>query len=204
MSAICDAHNQKVDVELLYNSVHRKFNQLEIRCGRENQHPAEWAPGWAARENRKETLLWPIEWGSICCSSVRSTTPSHSKTFGNPFEPFIKWEVYFSKDLCRSSLLCCRYDSACIHMCLYSWSWLYNIRIQVDLNNAVVWMDSILPPITNSSNLSSKPFPNIPVISPTIGIIVTLIFYNSFNLLRRSKCFSFFLCSIFVCWQRER
>ena len=44
MSAICDAHKKNVYVELLYNSVHRKFNQLEIRCGRENQHPAEWAP----------------------------------------------------------------------------------------------------------------------------------------------------------------
>ena len=43
MSAICDTHKKKVEVELLYNSVHRKFNQLEIRCGRENQHPAEWA-----------------------------------------------------------------------------------------------------------------------------------------------------------------
>ena len=50
MSAICDAHKKKVDVELLYNSVHRIFSQfgdqtswgsdeLEIRCGRENQHP---------------------------------------------------------------------------------------------------------------------------------------------------------------------
>ena len=40
MSAICDAH-KKVGVELLYNSVHRKFNQLETRCGRESQHPAK-------------------------------------------------------------------------------------------------------------------------------------------------------------------
>ena len=39
----CDAHKKKVGVELLYNSVHRKFNQLEIRCGRESQHPAEGA-----------------------------------------------------------------------------------------------------------------------------------------------------------------
>ena len=30
MSAICDAHKKKVDVEQLYNSVHRKFNQLEM------------------------------------------------------------------------------------------------------------------------------------------------------------------------------
>ena len=90
MSAICDAHKKKVGVEQLYNSVHRKFNQLELRCGRENKHPAEggpqnprlscwssdqlqrrcWneehvperlgpqAPGWAAQENGKETLLW--------------------------------------------------------------------------------------------------------------------------------------------------
>ena len=39
MSAVCDAHKKKVGVELLYNSVHRKFNQLDIRYGRENQHP---------------------------------------------------------------------------------------------------------------------------------------------------------------------
>ena len=31
MSAICNANKKKVDVELLYNSVHRKFNQLGIR-----------------------------------------------------------------------------------------------------------------------------------------------------------------------------
>ena len=160
MSAICDAH-KKVGVELLYNSVHRKFNQLETRCGRESQHPAErtlrppinqfgdqmgwrqdavekastqhpaegaikprlssletrpvgrrcWieehvperlcpqAPGWAAQENGKETRLWPIEWGSICCSSVWSPTPSHTQ----PFQ--IKWEVYFSKN-CVTSLYC--------------------------------------------------------------------------------------------------
>ena len=31
MSAICNAHKKKVDVEQLYNLVHRKFTQLEIR-----------------------------------------------------------------------------------------------------------------------------------------------------------------------------
>ena len=34
---------EKGGVVLLYNTVHRKFNQLETRCGRESQHPAEWA-----------------------------------------------------------------------------------------------------------------------------------------------------------------
>ena len=148
MSAICDAHKKKVGVELLYNSVHRKFNQfwrpdavekastqqrepsgpqliswgsdeLEIRCSRENQHPERLgpqAPGWAAQENRKETWLWPIEWGSICCSSVRSPTPSHTQ----PFQ--IKWEEYFSKD-CVARLYCVvvMILSACI--CI----WVYNM-----------------------------------------------------------------------------
>ena len=86
MGANCVAHKKKVGVEQLYNSVHKKFNQLEIRCGRENQHPAEgslrlpieqlqlerrcWNEehvperlgpqtlGWAAQENGKEMLLW--------------------------------------------------------------------------------------------------------------------------------------------------
>ena len=43
MSAICDTHKKKVYVELLYNSEHRKFNQLATRYGRESQHPAEGA-----------------------------------------------------------------------------------------------------------------------------------------------------------------
>ena len=56
-------------------------------------------PGWAAQENEKETRLWPIEWGSICCSSVWSPTPSHTQFFQ------IKWEVYFSKN-CVARLYC--------------------------------------------------------------------------------------------------
>ena len=43
--------------------------------------------------------------------------PLTVKPWVTPFEPFqIKWEVYFSKRLCRSSLLW-RYDSACICRC---------------------------------------------------------------------------------------
>ena len=51
MSAICDAHKKKVGVELLYNSVRTgsqavwRPDQLERRCGRESQHPAEGASG---------------------------------------------------------------------------------------------------------------------------------------------------------------
>ena len=76
---------------------------LETRCGRESQHPAEsWASGWAAKENRKETRLWPMEWGSICCSSVWSPTPSHTQHFQ------IKWEVYFSKRTVSLIIIVCR------------------------------------------------------------------------------------------------
>ena len=44
--------------------------------------------------------------------SVRSPTPAHPQ----PFQ--IKWEVYFSRELCRSSLLCRCYDFACICVCI--------------------------------------------------------------------------------------
>ena len=48
MSAIRDAHKKKVGVELLYNSVRQdqlvwRPDELETRCGRESQHPAEGA-----------------------------------------------------------------------------------------------------------------------------------------------------------------
>ena len=116
---------------------------LVTRCGRESQHLAEWALrppiellqfgdqtswekmlewghiperlgpqalGSAAQENGKERLM-AIRAGLICCSSFRSPTPSHTQ----PFQ--IKWEVYFSKRLCCSSLLCF-YDFACICVCI--------------------------------------------------------------------------------------
>ena len=176
MSAVCDTH-KKVDVELLHNSVHRKFNQLGIRCGRETQHRAEgalrppiesWgldkleircsrenqhperldpqAPGWVAQENGKEMRLWPIEWGSICYGSVRSPTPSHTTLS-------IKWEVYFSKELCHSSLLCRRYDSACICrciciMCLYSHGCDYTTYECLE-NNDIPWLLMLITTISH-------------------------------------------------------
>ena len=97
MSAICDAHKKKVDVEQLYDpgedrkSVSWRSGQLEIRCSRENQHPAEWAPRPPVEQSRrtgKKRCYGHKSGGSICCSSVRSPTPSHSKTFSIPFEPF--------------------------------------------------------------------------------------------------------------------
>ena len=49
MSAICDTH-KKVDDEQLYNSVHRKFKELEVRpvgeedTGVRNMSQRGWAP----------------------------------------------------------------------------------------------------------------------------------------------------------------
>ena len=84
------------------NSISWGLDELEIRYSRENQHPERLgpqAPGWAAQENGKETRLCPIEWESICCSSVWSPTSSHTQ----PFQ--IKWEVCFSKN-CVTRLYC--------------------------------------------------------------------------------------------------
>ena len=65
--------------------------EMEKWCCRENStQQRAGSPGlWLSNPGEhKEKRLWPIEWGSICCSSVPSPTPSHTQ----PFQ--IKWEVY--------------------------------------------------------------------------------------------------------------
>ena len=56
-----------------------------------------------------------------------------------------------------------------------------------DLNNALVWMGSVRPPIFNSS--SSLTVPSAPI---TIGIIVTFMFNYFFCFLARSRYLSLF------------
>ena len=91
--------------------------------------PCPPAPSWAAQENKKEMLLWPEEWGLICCSSVQYPNHlSHNNTFRNPFEPFqIKWEVYFSKWAVSARLYCVEYVSAriCIWVCYKHIQWFF-------------------------------------------------------------------------------
>ena len=145
MSANCDVHKKKVVVELLYNSVHRKFNQLETRCGRESQHPAEGLSSCRSdqlgiRRVGEKMLDWgtcPREAGP---PGPRLSSPGESErnvvmanrvgvnmlqfcSVSNSLSHTtlsIKWEVYFSKELCRSSLLYCRYDSAWICILVYN------------------------------------------------------------------------------------
>ena len=86
-------------------------------CPREAGPPG---PRLSSPRERERNAVMAIRMGvnMLQFCSV-SNSLSHSKTFSNPFEPFqIKWEVYFSKELCRSSLLCRRYDSACICVCI--------------------------------------------------------------------------------------
>ena len=59
MSVICDAHKKNVYVELLYNSVHRKFNwNLDAVEKTSTQQSGPPGRGWAAQVNGKEKLLW--------------------------------------------------------------------------------------------------------------------------------------------------
>ena len=54
---------------------------LMTRCGRESQHPAKWALGLRLSnpgERERNTVMANREGRSICCSSVRSPTPSHT------------------------------------------------------------------------------------------------------------------------------
>ena len=126
MSAICDAHKKKVGIELLYNSVHRKFNQfgdqtswrqdavekantqqrepsgprliswgsdeLEIRCGRENEHPERLGPQLSSPRERERNAVMANRVGvNMLQFCLVSNSLSHTTLS-------IKWEVYFSKN----------------------------------------------------------------------------------------------------------
>ena len=96
-----------VDVELLLNSVHRKFNQLGSRWVGDKMRERKPAPreagppgpGWAAQENGKETLMAIRVGVNMWQFCLVSNFLSHTTLS-------IKWEVCFSKELFRSSLLC--------------------------------------------------------------------------------------------------
>ena len=118
MSAICDAHKKKVDVKLLYNSVHRKFNQLGIRPVGDKMRKRKTGPRyagppgpWLSCPGERERIRVMTNRMGVNMLQFCSVSNSLSHTTLS-----IKWEVYFSKELCRSSLLCRRYDSACVYM----------------------------------------------------------------------------------------
>ena len=113
---------------------------LVTRCGRESQHPAEWAfrppveQYWRTEKNADGHKSG----GSICRSSVRSPTPSHTQTFQ------IKWEVYFLKKSSLVFIHCVNVYSACI--CRWIWIWPYKtvhdgLRAIIILN--ILWKNHL-------------------------------------------------------------
>ena len=66
------------------------------------------------------------------------------------------------------------------------------LSILTDLSNAEGWLVSIFPLISNSSSLFPEPLGAVPRALTAIGIIFTLIFYNSFSTKARSKYLNIF------------
>ena len=72
------------------------------------------------------------------------------------------------------------------------------LSILVDLNNAVIWMISHHPLISNFSSPSSVTVPRAPL---TMGITVTFMLQSFFQFLRMSRYLSFFSLSFnFTLW----
>ena len=61
------------------------------------------------------------------------------------------------------------------------------MNIQADLNNAIVWMVSICPPISTSSSPLSRPLGTIPSTPVTTVISITLRFYCFLSCQAKSK-----------------
>ena len=72
------------------------------------------------------------------------------------------------------------------------------LSILVDLSNTVVWMVSIRPPISNSSNLLFKPSETVLSAPIIIGITVTLIFHSFLSFLVKLKILSLALVFILL------
>ena len=125
-------------VEQLYNSVHRKFNQLEIRCGRENQHPERLGPRLSSPGERKRNAVMAIrvEVNMLQFCSV-SNSLSHTTLS-------IKWEVYFSKRSVFARPYCVimiLYAYACV--CIFGHGYTTYINLVPDASfhtTCVIWV----------------------------------------------------------------
>ena len=104
-----------------WKSASLRSDELETRCGRVSQHSAEsWGPRPPVEQqkNEKDTTPMAIRVGvNICCSYVRSPTPSHTQSFQTLQ---INWEVYFFKEVFAHYYILRHYDSAWICISLYN------------------------------------------------------------------------------------
>ena len=74
------------------------------------------------------------------------------------------------------------------------------LSILVDLNNVVIWMVSICPPISNNFSPLSKTLGTVPSASITIGITVTFNFYSFFFYISFKYLPLFSLSLVFILW----
>ena len=74
------------------------------------------------------------------------------------------------------------------------------LSILADLNNTVVWIVSIRPPISNSSSTLSQPLGTVPSALITLGITITLMFHGFLNTLVMSKHLSLSASLILTLW----
>ena len=136
-------------IKLLYNSVGTgnkwvgdqtswRSDELETGCGRERQQKAELP--LSIRRKRKTQRWWPLEWGSIYRSSVRSPTPSHIKTLGFS-NPSIKWEVHILLKDCHVVMITPVYNVLCA--CIVNHGHAYYMAIQHFLNISFLFLWSI-------------------------------------------------------------
>ena len=112
----------------------RKFSSLESVYHSSRQWEPDtaesWAlraPGWAAQQNEKEMLLKTKELrGQYVAVFVQSPTHLLHITLSQPFR--IKWEVYFSKEVCSFVIIeLTMFPHVCVYMYYaYSWLWLCN------------------------------------------------------------------------------
>ena len=122
---------QRSGVELLYNSVHRKFNELvwgseelEKWCCRENSTQQRAGPPGLrlSKPGERERNADGHKSGEVNMLQFCSvSTPSHTQTV------LLKWEVYFSKNCVARLSLCRCYDFAWICGCIvghvYTTTW---------------------------------------------------------------------------------
>ena len=100
LSANCDAHKKKVSVEQLHNPGETGgSDQLERRCWNENHVPAEVGP-----PGPRLSSLGEREINTVMAKRVGVNMLQFCSVSNSPFVTLsnfrIKWEVYFSKELC--------------------------------------------------------------------------------------------------------
>ena len=113
-------------IELLYNSVKTGSqlvwgpDPLVTRCGRESQHPAEWAPGppveqpWRQERHNADGHKSGGEYIAVLFGLQLPLTHK-------PFQ--IKWEVYFFKEV-FARLYSLRQYAFCLYMYIYIYAYL--------------------------------------------------------------------------------